>query len=100
MELHSDSIFSALKELIQLLIKEITVYPFDPDKDKLPEGSLGVFKTRIRTKWFKIKMQLYVIPEISTDFSNLPKSSYSEKLGSPGRTRTSNPSVNSRMLHH
>ena len=42
-----------------------------------------MFKTRIRTKWFKVKINFYAIPEISMDFKNLPESSYSEKLGSP-----------------
>jgi site-specific DNA recombinase len=78
------------KELMQLLIKEITVYPFDPSKDKLSEcHSLGVFKTKIRTKWFKVKMKLYAIPEISMGCNNSPDSSDSKKFGSPARTRTS-----------
>ena len=77
------------KELMQLLIKEIVVYPFDPSKDKLPEcHSLGVFKIKIRTKWFKVKMQLYEIPEISMGCDHSPNSSDSKKHGSPGRTRT------------
>ena len=77
------------KELMQLLIKEITVYPFDPSKDKLPDcHSLGVFKTKIRTKHFKVKIQLYAIPEISMGCENPKVSSDFKKVGSPGRTRT------------
>ena len=76
------------KDLMQLLIKEIVVYPFDPKEDKIFRDSPGVFKTRIRTKWFKVKMSLYAIPDITIGCENLPKSSDSKKLGSSGRTRT------------
>ena len=46
------------KELFQLLIKEITVWGFDPTKEKAPKER-GAFITKIRTKWFKIKLTLY-----------------------------------------
>ena len=37
------------KELLQLLIKEIMVFSFDPGKEKAPRGN-GAFITKIRTK--------------------------------------------------
>jgi len=80
------------KELMQLLIKEIVVYPIDPEKDKVPESechSLGVFKTKIRTKWLKVKMSLFAIPEISMGCEIPQISSDFKKFGSPARTRTS-----------
>lgn len=58
------------KELFQLLIKEITVWGFDPAKKKAPQER-GAFITKIRTKWFKIKLSLYQIPEIETFYRSL-----------------------------
>ena len=94
------------KELIQLLIKEITIYPFDPDKDDPPDkgGSSGkdkpptnyppgVFKTKIRTKWLKVKMQLFEMPDISIGYNKPPNSSDSCLIGSPAWTRTTDPLV-------
>ena len=70
-----DKIISSLsledqKELFQLLIKEITVWSFDPAKEKAPKES-GAFITKIRTKWFKIKLSLYQFPEIETYYKSL-----------------------------
>ena len=45
----------------------------------------GVFKTKIRTKHFKVKMQLYAIPEISMGCENSKVSSDFKKFGSPVR---------------
>ncbi len=58
------------KELFQLLIKEITVWGFDPTKEKAPKER-GAFITKIRTRWFKIKLTLYQIPEIETYYRSL-----------------------------
>ncbi|MBU1122493.1 MAG: recombinase family protein [Candidatus Omnitrophota bacterium] len=78
------------KELMQLLIKEITVYPFDPEKEQISENQKDTFKIKIRTKWFKIKMSLYAIPDISIGYKNSSDSSYSSKDGCPVWTRTRN----------
>jgi len=69
------------KELMQLLIKEITVYPFDPAKDKLPENLPGVFKTKIRTKLLKVKIDLYAIPDVTMYCGNSAKSSDFKNIG-------------------
>ncbi len=58
------------KDLFQLLIKEITVWGFDPVKEKAPKEH-GAFITKIRTRWFKIKLSLYQIPEIETFYRSL-----------------------------
>ena len=58
------------KELFQLLIKEITVWGFDPTKEKAPTER-GAFITKIRTRWFKIKLSLYQIPEIEAYYRSL-----------------------------
>ena len=58
------------KDLFQLLIKEITVWSFDPAKEKAPK-QLGAFVTKIRTKWFKIQLSLYQFPEIETFYRSL-----------------------------
>ena len=72
-----DKIISALpiedqKELLQLLIKEIRVFSFDPGKEKAPREN-GAFVTKIRTKWYKIRLNLYQIPEIDTFYKGLVK---------------------------
>ena len=46
------------KELIRLLVKEITVNHFDPEKDRDPAG-VGAFKAKIRTRWYAVNISLY-----------------------------------------
>ena len=46
------------KEVIRILVKEITVNHFDPEKDRLPSEP-GAFKAEIRTKWYLVNMTLY-----------------------------------------
>ena len=72
-----DKIISVLliedqKELLQLLIKEIRVFSFDPGKEKAPRRN-GAFVTKIRTKWYKIRLNLYQFPEIDTFYKGLVK---------------------------
>ncbi len=77
------------KELFQLLIKEIMVWSFDPAKEKAPTER-GAFITKIRTKWYRIKLTLYQFPEIETYYRSLsrknPSSDFSKhwlpRLGS------------------
>ncbi len=64
------------KDLFNLLIKEITVWGFDPDKEKAPK-ELGAFSAKIRTKWLRIKLSLYQFPQIDTYYRSL-----AEKKGS------------------
>ena len=70
-----DKIVNALpiedqKDLFNLLIREITVWSFDPQKEKAPKGS-GAFVTKIRTKWYKIKLDLYQPPDIDTYYRSM-----------------------------
>jgi hypothetical protein len=74
------------KELIRLLVKEITVNHFDPEKDEDPSG-VGVFKAKIRTRWYLVNISLY-----GNDlFTGVPeggvKSSYLDLIGSPDCTQ-------------
>jgi DNA invertase Pin-like site-specific DNA recombinase len=87
------------KELIRLIVREISVKHFDPDRNEMPRGQ-GVFSTKIRTKWYLVNISLFasdllagVSPDgkISSDFGG---------IGSPGRTRTYNLVINSHSLHH
>lgn len=80
-----DKVISALpiedqKDLFHLLIRDITVWGFDPAKEKAPK-ELGAFVEKIRTKWLKIKISLYQFPQIETYYKSL-----SEKKGSSGIT--------------
>jgi DNA invertase Pin-like site-specific DNA recombinase len=70
-----DKVISSLpledqKDLFQLLIREITVWSFDPAQEKAPKEQ-GAFITKIRTKWFKIKLTLYQFPEIEAYYKSL-----------------------------
>ena len=58
------------KDLFLLLIKQITVWSFDPAKEKAPTER-GAFITKIRTRWFKIKIELYQFPEIETYYRSM-----------------------------
>ena len=46
------------KELVQLIVKQITVNHFDPERDKIPAKE-GVFKTNIRTSWYLVNVDLF-----------------------------------------
>jgi len=61
------------KELFQLLIRQITIWHFDPKKEKAPQKTRGAFTTKIRTKWYKIKLDLYQFPEISSYYKTISK---------------------------
>jgi site-specific DNA recombinase len=58
------------KDLFQLLIKQITVWSFDPTKEKAPK-EIGAFVTKIRTRWFRIKLELYQFPEIEAYYRSI-----------------------------
>ncbi|MFV1974652.1 MAG: hypothetical protein ACC651_02845, partial [Candidatus Scalindua sp.] len=45
---------------------------FDPEKEKAPREN-GAFITKIRTKWYKIRLNLYQITEIDTFYKGLVK---------------------------
>lgn len=49
------------KELMRLLIKEIRVLPFNPEKEKPPK-ELGAMSLKIRNKWIKAEIDIYEIP--------------------------------------
>ncbi len=73
------------KELMQLLIKELVVHPYDPNQEN---GKLGAnaFATQIKTRWYKIKLALYEVP---TDALNQEgASSENDQSGCGTRTRT------------
>ncbi|MBI3553248.1 MAG: recombinase family protein [Elusimicrobia bacterium] len=72
------------KELMQLLIKELSVYPYDPNQDRKPGE--GAFATKIKTRWYKVKLALYEVP---TDALNLEgASSENNQIGCGTRIRT------------
>jgi site-specific DNA recombinase len=87
------------KELLRLIIREIAVKHFDPEKDKAPVHE-GVFRTKIRTKWYLVNMSLYASDLFARVSQEGKISSYFDRIGSPGRTRTYNLVINSHSLHH
>ena len=84
------------KELFNLLIQEVRVYPFDPTD--ISDGQSVVAATRGRL--YKIKMSLHQLQDVSALRSPNGGSSDNGKLGSRGRTRTYGQPVNSRSLYH
>jgi len=60
------------KELMQLLIKEIRVSPFDPQKEKPPK-ELEAISLKIRNKWIKTEIDLYEISVPSTTYDEVNK---------------------------
>ena len=70
------------KELMQLLIEEITVSPYNPEQQKAPSEE-GAFTTRIRTKYYKVNIRLHQIPDLAAFVNHSGGSSEKEGLGSP-----------------
>jgi hypothetical protein len=87
------------KELVQLIIREITVKHFDPSTDKTPSGK-GSFTTKIRTKWYSVNMSLFASGLFPETWESGKISSDLKRIGSRDRARTCNPPVNSRLLYH
>ena len=46
------------KEMVRLLIREVRVNHYDPEKDKFPVGET-VFKTKIRTQLYSVNISFY-----------------------------------------
>jgi DNA invertase Pin-like site-specific DNA recombinase len=87
------------KELVRLIVREISVKHFDPTIDAEPGGK-GVFSAQIRTKWYLVNMSLFASGLFPETWEIGKISSDLKKIGSRGRARTYNPSVNSRLLYH
>ncbi len=86
---HFDQVIEGLsledqKELIQLLVREIKVYPFAPEKESKLEK--GWFATKIRTNWYKVNVSIYEIPPQELNLAG--ESSETKKSGSGTRIRT------------
>lgn len=71
------------KELFQLLIREVEVYPFDPSKEKLPKGR-GAFATRVRSKWYRVNVTLHQLPGVDLEDRGYAVGSDNKRIGSPG----------------
>jgi hypothetical protein len=87
------------KELVRLVVREIYVNHFDPETDQAPEEN-GVFKAKIRTKWYLVNISLFASDLIPEGYKSGEISSDLDRIGSRGRARTCNITVNSRALYH
>ena len=87
------------KELFQLIVREISVKHFDPTTDPVPQKE-GVFSTKIRTKWYLVNITLFASDLFPAGLKTGEISSDLKIIGSRGRTRTFNHTVNSRVLYH
>jgi site-specific DNA recombinase len=86
------------KELMQLLVDEIVVQPFDPRTDEAPAEE-GAFTTQIRTKHYLVNIRMHQIADLERCIGQVAQSSDNEAVGSPARIRTRNPLVNSQALY-
>jgi site-specific DNA recombinase len=86
------------KELFQLLLREVDVEPCDPASDGLADEN-GVVTTKIRARWYRVRIALYQIPGVAL-INRSAGGSDNGLSGSPTRTRTWNLPVNSRALYH
>ena len=80
-----DKVASALslddqKDLFTLLIKQITVWSFDPEKEKAPAKNARAFISKIRTKWYRVKLDLYQFPEIDSVYKSISKNQPSSDI--------------------
>jgi site-specific DNA recombinase len=85
------------KELFQLLLRQVEVEPFDP----MAEGPSGepALTTKIRTRWYQVRISLYQLPGVALVNQN-GKSSDLGGTGSPSRTRTCNLAVDNITAFH
>ena len=103
------------KELFQLLVREVVVWPFEPEREAphdapptaSPNGRAGAtaagraFTAKIRTRWYRVRIALYQLPDlpIPASVNHAAESSGFGVFGSPTRARTWNLAVNSRLLN-
>ncbi len=85
------------KELFQLLLREVEVRPFESSEEAPKED--GVVAAKVRSKWYRIKIELHQLPGVELVNHVRGGSSDFGGSGSPTRIRTSNLPVNSRALY-
>ena len=73
------------KELFQVLLKQVQVYPFGPGDDEESDAVVA----KVRGRLYKLDVNLHQLLGVGTLPSLNGKSSDNSKLGSPGRARTS-----------
>ena len=79
--------FADQKELLELVVRSISVRRHDPKKDELPKGA-EAFATKIRTSWYLVTIQFYANDLITGTYGNGAKSSHLDQDGGGGGIRT------------
>ncbi len=86
------------KELFDLLLQEVRVYPFDPESSDQERGErLRVAGTRGRL--YEVEIAVHQLSKGALECLPRGESSENRKFGSPGRIRTYDLAVNSRPLY-
>jgi hypothetical protein len=75
------------KELVRLLIRNISVKHFDPSADAAPVETI-TFTTKIRTKWYLVNISLFASDLFPDGCRSGEISSDLKKIGSRGRARS------------
>lgn len=64
------------KELFQLLVREVVVWPFEPEREAPQEpaeatkrAGARAFTTKIRTRWYRVRITLYQLPNVPNPLS-------------------------------
>ncbi len=79
--------FDDQKELLELVIRSISVRRFDPEKEKMPDPK-EAFVTKMRTSWYLVTIQFYASDLVSGVYKNGSKSSQLGQDGGQGGIRT------------
>lgn len=83
--------FEEQSELMGLLVKDIQVSRFDPEKDELP-CEKEAFATQIRTAWYRVDLRMFSnhlsIREMLKNSGEAPGVRSNDKSGGPGGIRT------------
>ncbi len=79
--------FEEQQELLELVVKSISVRRFDPDKEKEPDEK-GAFVTKMRTSWYLLKIRFYASDWISGTYGSGSSSSHLGQDGGGGGIRT------------
>ena len=86
------------KELFQLLLRQVVVWPFEPEREAFQEppaeaarmAGARAFATKIRTRWYRVRIGLYQLPNVPNSLSvnRSGTSSGFDGIGSPSGCRT------------
>jgi hypothetical protein len=79
--------FEEQRELVQLLVREIRVNRFEPEKGQLPTG-VNLPSRQMRTQWYSVNIDFYAVDSLPTICTNTILSSHLKQNGRAGSSQT------------